>query len=87
VELQKESCFDVLDEDQKDWLRKAEVDKAGRDVPMAKEEPGFLSTKEKHLVLNLKQTLDLIVTRWRQRLQLGYRCKERKVHSEQVSKG
>jgi hypothetical protein len=41
------------------WLRKAEADKAEREVPMtAKNKPGQLNTTEKQLVLSLKQTLD-----------------------------
>jgi hypothetical protein len=44
---------------EKGWLRKAEADKADRDrdVPTAKK-VGQLSTREKQLVLSLKQTLD-----------------------------
>jgi hypothetical protein len=46
---------------EKGWLRKAEADKADRDrdVPTAKK-LGQLSTREKQLVLSLKQTLDSV---------------------------
>jgi hypothetical protein len=48
----------IKDRNEKGWLRKAEVDKAGRNVPMTEnKKEGHLSQTEKQLIISLMQSL------------------------------